>query len=247
MSKKSAHRDREAVCRGASPSSRGFWRSVCLIGLCLTGACYRSDYISRRDGRARVIWNGESLAPDFSSASISVACANKIREDVAKSSREPSVGTTQSDWHPVVFYHVLGPPLGDGRASDSTTGGARLLPYPVFSSRLARPTELSPALLTEGRRLLEPPQRKGAARILRYLRLFVVDTTATALTVGLTPFVLPIHTLSLLSETSMNPFVSYPFYVPDAIDHVNAYNELARQPGSDCSYRGSGKQAGGAP
>lgn len=213
-----------------------------ILALLCTSACYRSDYLPRRDGRARVLWKENTLVSDFSSSSISTACANQVREAIAKSRHGAAETNLPPEWHPTLFLEVIGAVSDYERAGDPQLAPSRKLPFPVFTPQLAQPDGFAAALLTDGRSSLQTPLKRGAVRTFRYVRITVLDPSAFFISFFLSPFIMPIHTLLSLFDTTLNPTSQFPHHVDEAIDFVNAYNELARLPGSDCSYQGSGRK-----
>lgn len=194
-----------------------------ILGAALGGsACYKSDYVRRQDGRARVVWHEGGLQMDFAGLMVSSECAALIQEEIQRrhrtsSPRGPSLCTSQictpdGFWEPD-YVGAVDFPLFAPLAPGATVSG--------FSDSTAN--EMSSL-------------RQHTESTVTDLMFWFLGQVgiANGLNFALMPSFLPAVVLISAVAGSKFQAAHYGDHVGD-IDIVNIYNDLVRQKEPTCT------------
>lgn len=196
------------------------------IASLLTGACgYTSSYVPPLDGRARVVYRDSDARMETAGAALSDDCSAEVAEALGERPRRrlvrapgegaPVVGTY---WAPIYY----GPSI-----VVVTPGVPPLLPTPPLYSpslALARATSQGALHLRSPSLGVSGGGGGGGMKLDNGSGQLLVVLAVVAL------IVLPTIDVALALASPESSSVS-----SSAIDRVNAYNDLARTPGTACS------------
>ena len=186
------------------------------VAIALAHACgYASQYQPPRDGRARAIWQESDVVVELSGAPLSPACALELRSASATGKLRLAEGRVEtlparnSYWGPLFF----GPPIVvvDSAIAPPLLRPPLFLPFaPGALGRVGAPVHGLARPVGGGL-----GDEGGKALVLVAVVALVV---------------LPIVDVWLALDAPESE------RSPQAIDQVNAFNDLARLPGSPCSW-----------
>lgn len=219
------------------------------------GCSYVSDYVPPNDGRARVVWRENRIVPILAGAPLSPPCARAI-EAAARVDRAGFEGRPQPPRRgpappPAEFPRLSPAQLAAVRQGDAWVPRYfyyvdvdrrtpfEFRPPPVYLSSLLgtqqrRPLPYSPDVLIlllqihPGRPYSMPDERTyyRSEGLLRSSVHFVAKITANLLA----PFIGFLAIYPAFDPAGDAQGLMY------AVNQVNAYNDLARAPGTACSY-----------
>jgi hypothetical protein len=200
------------------------WPSaVGALAVLVSGCGYHSQYVPPQDGRARAVWQEDNVAAALPGAAPPPACVDEVQRLILGGPLQLATGTFIQDgyWQasyygpPIVVYSpglappLPAPPLYRPRSNfvpvDSHVGGSLLLRSPV-SRGGGGGGSISGGGGGGG--------KGGEGLVILAVILLIV---------------LPAIDLGMAIDNPESPSRSSP-----AIDAVNAYNDLARWPGSPC-------------
>lgn len=200
--------------------------------LALFAACcgYTSEYVAPADGRPRAVWHDNKVVVERAGAPASSQCASdisQITDTTTLRERRPQVRRPEGGYWVPSYY---GPPI-----VVVSRGMAPILPHPpVFLPSLLG---VRPGVALVGP-LPVPVLRVGG--ISAGSRSGSGDLGKAAVVLAVVALVvLPAVDLGLAIAPAESAGPS-----AQAIDQVNAWNDLLRSPGTSCSYD---QAAGGAP
>lgn len=206
-------------------------RAALLLASLLGQGCgYTSSYVPPADGRARAVWRENNVVPALA-ASPGTACTQEIERLTGTTAQGLRLLATGEAAPPT---YRGGPTYVDGYWVPRYYGPPIVVVRAGVAPRLWRPPLFMPApllALRTGAGTLFPGSPSLSA-----LSLFSQGDSGKALAylAVLALIVLPIVDLWLALDDPESPTRS-----GRAIDFVNAYNDLARWPGSPCFEGGS--------
>jgi hypothetical protein len=197
-----------------------------IAALVFTSACgYTSQYVAPQDGRVRPVWQENKIVVEPSGAPLSAACLNaamaETNTEFVRAAKGSGYEVRRSGYWVPRYY---GPPI-----VVATAGVAPALPHPpVFLPSLVVASALRPRL--GGVSVIPGPVpiiripggSSGGGKDGGYVLLVLAVLALT---------VLPVIDLALAIAPAESAGRS-----AQAIDQVNALNDLMRMTGSPCSY-----------
>ena len=184
---------------------------VLLAAATVSGCGYTSRYVAPADGRARVIWKDDDVVVDVAGAPLSPQCRGEV-EAQTRAARARPLPALGGYWAPRYY--------GPSIVVVDPSAAPLLLRPPLFSPSLslARGVARAPFSLRGGGGGLGSLHGLGDGRAL--LLLAAAAVVAAALS-GILVSLIPPESSSTSSTNT---------------DFANAYNDLARTPGTACAY-----------
>lgn len=224
-----------ALRLGAAATVCGLLVSLGSVGS--VGCSYSSSYTAPTDGRPRVVWVDDSPAVDLAGSQISADCGGELRRITQHETMPTRAGNMALPERYVPSYSFG---VGSEFWVPRYYGPQIYIVRPGFAPPLIRPPLFLPSLVRPGSiHLAAPSGGHGGGGMGR------IGTggggggnvgKGAAILVVLAVSVMPAIAIGLAASTPESPTRS-----AQAIDLVNAYNDLARSSGTPCSF------VGGAP
>jgi hypothetical protein len=197
-------------------------RALLAVGLVLAGCSYPSHYVPPLDGRARVLWEGDNVGVHLGGEPVTDGCLDRLRAwSGEKLLRLVAAYIPATRTAPAIDLH--GDPAARIGWWDPVYYGEGLAPGMIA---------LHPVLFSPSLALVAPVPLAGPG-IAGVPPLFPVPIAQPRADIALFVAALAVMPVIAVLMASTPPETNRS---SDAIDQVNVFNDLARTPGTPCSY-----------